>query len=203
MTEKQGGSTSARCRPRPRAAGGAWRLTATSGSCSAPMSDAFFTLAACRRVVAAFFGRARFPTAAATLPDQRLKDKCGKPLQRLGRDRVPHTAAWLVVRARPRIATLIEMAHHTRFDITVGGPGLCARDEPGLHTRVIAARSASASSSIRSANVLADLPPWRRKPRCCSRSAWLRIRCREDRRARARAAARADPDRQVLAVQSA
>src|SRR3989304_1765112 len=79
MTEKQGGSDLRAISTRAEAAGdGAYRLTGHKWFCSAPMSDAFLTLARTNQDLSSFF-------VPRSLPDgtrnryliQRLKDKLG------------------------------------------------------------------------------------------------------------------------------
>src|SRR5207237_7457231 len=76
MTEKQGGSDLRQVRTEAARSESAWRLEGHKWFCSAPMSDAFFTLARAPEGVTCFF-------VPRSLPDgkrnpffiQRLKDK--------------------------------------------------------------------------------------------------------------------------------
>jgi putative acyl-CoA dehydrogenase len=89
------------------------------------MSDAFFTLARLPEGVSCFF-------VPRSLPDgtrnaffiQRLKDKCGNRSNASAEIEYRGTVAWGVGAPGRGIATLIEMAHHTRFDIVVGIAGM-------------------------------------------------------------------------------
>jgi putative acyl-CoA dehydrogenase len=126
MTEKQGGSDlrAVQTRATPES-DGSFRLTGHKWFCSAPMSDAFFTLAKLPEGVTCFF-------VPRTLDDgtrnpfqiQRLKDKCGNRSNASSEIEYRDTRAWLVGESGRGIATLIEMAHHTRFDIVVGVAGM-------------------------------------------------------------------------------
>ena len=160
MTEKQGGSDLRAVRTVATPGDGAYRLEGHKWFCSAPMSDAFFTLARLPEGVTCFF-------VPRSLPDgtrnpfliQRLKDKCGNRSNASAEIEYDDTAAWLVGEPGRGIATLIEMAHHTRFDIVVG---VAAMMRAGLHQAIHHARHRSAfgkrlAEHALMANVLADL----------------------------------------------
>ncbi|MGE5616645.1 MAG: acyl-CoA dehydrogenase family protein [Bacillota bacterium] len=126
MTEKQGGSDLRSVETQAVASSdGAYRLLGHKWFCSAPMSDAFLTLARLEQGVTCFF-------VPRSLPDgsrnpffiQRLKDKCGNRSNASAEIEYGDTRAWLVGEPGRGIATLIEMAHHTRFDIVVGVAGM-------------------------------------------------------------------------------
>src|SRR6185503_6721603 len=126
MTEKQGGSDLRAVRTRAIAQpGGDYLLIGHKWFCSAPMSDAFFTLARLKDEVTCFF-------VPRTLDDgsrnpffiQRLKDKCGNRSNASAEIEYRGTHARLVGEPGRGISTLIEMAHHTRFDIVVGVAGM-------------------------------------------------------------------------------
>jgi putative acyl-CoA dehydrogenase len=125
MTEKQGGSDLRAVQTRAELSAGEWRLTGHKWFCSAPMSDGFFTLARAPQGVSCFF-------VPRSLPDgrrnafhiQRLKEKCGNRSNASAEIEYANTAAWLVGEPGRGIATLIAMAHHTRFDIVVGVAGM-------------------------------------------------------------------------------
>jgi len=120
MTEKQGGSDLRAVQTTAARDGRAYRLTGHKWFCSAPMSDGFFTLARLDDGVSCFF-------VPRTLPDgarnpfllQRLKDKIGNRSNASSEVEFRDTAAWPVGEPGRGIATLINMAHHTRFDIVV------------------------------------------------------------------------------------
>ena len=125
MTEKQGGSDLRTVQTVARRAAEGFRLDGHKWFCSAPMSDAFFTLARLPEGVTCFFVPRSLPdgTRNAFLI-QRLKDKCGNRSNASSEVEYRDTAAWLVGEPGRGIATLIEMAHHTRFDIVVGVAGM-------------------------------------------------------------------------------
>ena len=125
MTEKQAGSDLRVVQTVARRAAEGFRLDGHKWFCSAPMSDAFFTLARLAEGVTCFFVPRSLPdgTRNAFLI-QRLKDKCGNRSNASSEVEYRDTAAWLVGEPGRGIATLIEMAHHTRFDIVVGVAGM-------------------------------------------------------------------------------
>ncbi len=128
MTERQGGSdlraNSTRAAP-AGGGGGEYELNGQKWFCSAPMSDAFFTLARTEAGLSCFF-------APRSLPDgtrnpfliQRLKDKCGNRSNASSEIEYRGTRARLIGEEGRGIATLIEMAHLTRFDIVVACAGM-------------------------------------------------------------------------------
>ena len=138
MTEKQGGSDLRAVQTTAALHGGEYRLTGHKWFCSAPMSDAFFTLARLAEGVTCFF-------VARSLPDgtrnafriQRLKDKVGNRSNASAEIEYEDTIAWLVGEPGRGIPTLIEMAHHTRFDIVVAIAGMmrAALDHALNHAR--------------------------------------------------------------------
>ena len=161
MTEKQGGSDLRAIQTRAEAtAHGEYRLTGHKWFCSAPMSDAFFTLARLPEGVTCFF-------VPRSLPDgtrnpfliQRLKDKCGNRSNASSEIEYRDTLAWIVGEPGRGIATLIEMAHLTRFDIVVGTAGMMrAAQAEALHHA--SHREAFGKKLVHHplmANVLADL----------------------------------------------
>ena len=160
MTEKQGGSDLRAVQTRATRGDGAWRLGGHKWFCSAPMSDAFFTLARSDEGVTCFF-------VPRSLPDgsrnpfllQRLKDKVGNRSNASSEIEYRDTAAWLVGEPGRGIATLIEMAHHTRFDIVVGVAGMmrAALNEALHHARHRMAFGRTLAEHALMQNVLADL----------------------------------------------
>ena len=126
MTEKQGGSDLRANQTRAEAAGdGEFLLTGHKWFCSAPMSDGFFSLARTEAGVTCFF-------VPRSLPDgtrnrflvQRLKDKCGNRSNASAEVEYHRTWAQRIGADGRGIATLIEMAHLTRFDIVIATPGM-------------------------------------------------------------------------------
>ncbi|MEO7743602.1 MAG: acyl-CoA dehydrogenase family protein [Usitatibacter sp.] len=125
MTEKQGGSDLRAVRTLAVADGSAYRLTGHKWFCSAPMSDGFFTLARLDDGVTCFLVPRSLPDGERnTFLIQRLKEKCGNRSNASAEVEYRDTAAWIVGEPGRGIATLIGMAHHTRFDIVVGVAGM-------------------------------------------------------------------------------
>jgi putative acyl-CoA dehydrogenase len=160
MTEKQGGSDLRAVRTEATRAEGAWRLEGHKWFCSAPMSDAFFTLARTADGVTCFFVPRSLPGGSRNaIFIQRLKDKVGNRSNASSEIEYHGTAAWMVGEPGRGIATLIEMAHHTRFDIVVGVAGMM---RAGLNEALHHARHRSAFGKRLAEhglmqNVLADL----------------------------------------------
>jgi putative acyl-CoA dehydrogenase len=126
MTERQGGSDlRANSTLAAPLGGGEYELNGHKWFCSAPMSDAFFTLARAKAGLTCFF-------VPRSLPDgnrnpffiQRLKDKCGNRSNASSEIEYRGTHARIVGEEGRGIATLIGMAHLTRFDIVVASAGM-------------------------------------------------------------------------------
>jgi putative acyl-CoA dehydrogenase len=126
MTERQGGSDLRAVQSTATPAGGdEYLLEGHKWFCSAPMSDAFFTLARLPEGVTCFFlPRSLEDGTRNPLRILRLKDKCGNRSNASSEIEFAQTRARLVGEPGRGIATLIEMAHHTRFDIVVGCAGM-------------------------------------------------------------------------------
>jgi putative acyl-CoA dehydrogenase len=130
LTEKQGGSD---LRANATGAipvngggpGGEYRLAGHKWFCSAPMSDAFLTLAQTEKGPSCFF-------VPRSLPDgtrnrffiQRLKDKCGNRANASSEIEYDDTFAVLVGEEGRGVRAAIEMAHLTRLDFAIGSAGL-------------------------------------------------------------------------------
>ena len=126
MTEKQGGSDlRSNQSVATKLADGAYALDGHKWFCSAPMSDGFLTLARTGAGVTCFFApRALADGSRNGIHIQRLKDKCGNRSN--ASSEIEYHGAW-ARRIGPDgrgIATLIEMAHLTRFDIVVACAGM-------------------------------------------------------------------------------
>jgi putative acyl-CoA dehydrogenase len=126
MTERQGGSdlraNSTRAVP---LAGGEYELHGQKWFCSAPMSDAFFTLARAQAGLTCFFVPRSLPDGGRNVfLIQRLKDKCGNRSNASAEIEFAGTRAQIIGEEGRGIATLIEMAHLTRFDIVVACAGM-------------------------------------------------------------------------------
>ncbi len=126
MTEKQGGSDLRSNQTVATELGdGAYALEGHKWFCSAPMSDGFLTLARTGAGVTCFFApRSLADGTRNGIHIQRLKDKCGNRSN--ASSEIEYHGAWARrIGAEGRgIATLIEMAHLTRFDIVVASAGM-------------------------------------------------------------------------------
>jgi len=126
MTEKQGGSDLRSTQTVATELGdGAYALEGHKWFCSAPMSDGFLTLARTGAGVTCFFApRSLADGTRNGIHLQRLKDKCGNRSN--ASSEIEYHGAWARrIGAEGRgIATLIEMAHLTRFDIVVASAGM-------------------------------------------------------------------------------
>jgi putative acyl-CoA dehydrogenase len=160
MTEKQGGSDLRATQTRASATTDGYALTGHKWFCSAPMSDGFFTLARLDAGVTCFF-------VPRSLPDgtrnrfliQRLKDKVGNRSNASAEVEWRDTFAERVGEPGRGIATLIEMAHLTRFDIVVGTAGMmrAAVVQALHHARHRQAFGKRLDAHALMQNVLADL----------------------------------------------
>lgn len=128
MTEKQGGSDVRANSTRARAFGGSAReflLTGHKWFCSAPMSDAFLTLAQTSVGLTCFLvPRFRPDGSRNAIYLQRLKDKVGNRSN--GSSEIEYGEAW-ALRIGPEgrgVPTIIEMVNHTRLDCVSGTAGL-------------------------------------------------------------------------------
>ena len=160
MTEKQGGSDLRAVQTAAWRDGPAYRLTGHKWFCSAPMSDAFFTLARLPEGVTCFLvPRSLAGGARNTFLIQRLKDKIGNRSNASAEIEYRDTMAWLVGEPGRGIATLINMAHHTRFDIVVGVAGMmrAALNQAVHHAHHRSAFGKRLVDHPLMANVLADL----------------------------------------------
>ncbi len=130
MTEKQGGSdvraNTTRARPlEGKGPGALHELTGHKWFCSAPMSDAFLTLAYTERGLSCFL-------VPRVLPDgsrnpfrlQRLKDKLGNRSNASSEVEYAGTRGWMVGEEGRGVRTILEMVHHTRLDCVSGSTGL-------------------------------------------------------------------------------
>jgi putative acyl-CoA dehydrogenase len=161
LTEKQGGSDLRAIATRAEPAGQGWfALTGHKWFCSAPMSDAFFTLARFGDGITCFL-------LPRSLPDgtrnrfliQRLKDKLGNRSNASAEVEYERTLARRVGAEGRGIATLIEMAHLTRFDIVVASAGMmrAALHQALHHCAHREAFGLRLTDQPLMANVLADL----------------------------------------------
>jgi putative acyl-CoA dehydrogenase len=130
MTEKQGGSdvraNSSTAKPeRARAPGAPYRLHGHKWFCSAPMSDAFLTLAQSEGGLSCFL-------VPRFLPDgtrnrffiQRLKDKLGNRSNASSEIEYDDTVGFLLGEEGRGVATILQMVAQTRVDCAAGSAGL-------------------------------------------------------------------------------
>lgn len=130
MTEKQGG-TDVRAnstRAYPVGAGGpgqAYELVGHKWFCSAPMCDAFLTLAQTDRGLSCFLLPRHRPDGMRNqLYIQRLKNKLGNWANASSEVEIRGALAWLVGEEGRGVPTIIEMVASTRFDCMIGSSSL-------------------------------------------------------------------------------
>lgn len=165
MTEKQGGSdvraNTTVARPVGEGgSGGEYELTGHKWFCSAPMCDAFLTLAQTERGLSCFL-------VPRWLPDgtrnrffiQRLKDKLGNRSNASSEIEYNGTYAVMIGKEGRGVPTIIDMVSHTRLDCLLNSAGLM-RQALSQATHHAAHRSAFGRLLIDQPlmqNVLADL----------------------------------------------
>lgn len=162
MTEKQGGSDvrSNSSRARPLSASGDYELVGHKWFCSAPMSDAFFTLAHTDAGLACFFvPRWRPDGTRNAIHIMRLKDKLGDRSNASAE--IEYHGAWAmrVGEEGEGVRTIIDMVQGTRLDCMVGSAALMRAALAGAawhceHRRAFGRRLADQPAMQR---VLADL----------------------------------------------
>jgi putative acyl-CoA dehydrogenase len=161
MTEKQGVSDLRASTTVAAAAGNGWfALAGHKWFCSAPMSDAFLTLAQRAEGLSCFLVPRSLPDGARNpFQLQRLKDKVGNRSNASAEIEYDGTLALPVGEAGRGIATLIEMAHLTRFDIVVAAAGMMrgALNQALHHTAHRRAFGDALAAQPLMRNVLADL----------------------------------------------
>jgi putative acyl-CoA dehydrogenase len=127
MTEKQGGSdvranTTA---ARPSGLDGQYELTGHKWFCSAPMSDAFLTLARTKGGLSCFLAPRWRPDGTRNpFLIQRLKDKLGDRSNASCEIEYRGTAAQLIGEEGQGVRVILEMVHHTRLDTALAAAGL-------------------------------------------------------------------------------
>ncbi|MDR9486331.1 MAG: acyl-CoA dehydrogenase family protein [Sediminimonas sp.] len=125
MTEKQGGSDVRANSTRAVQDGGAhYRLTGHKWFCSAPMSDAFLTLAQADGGLTCFLVPRWLEEGRNRLYVQRLKDKLGNRANASCEIEYDNTRAWRLGEEGAGVKTIIEMVHHTRLDTAIAPAGL-------------------------------------------------------------------------------
>ncbi|MBI2422326.1 MAG: acyl-CoA dehydrogenase family protein [Candidatus Hydrogenedentes bacterium] len=130
MTEKQGGSD-VRANTTLAVAAGAegpgqeYRLTGHKWFCSAPMCDAFLTLAQTDRGLSCFIVPRWLPDGARNVfRIQRIKDKLGNRSNASSEIEYFNTYARMVGEDGRGVPTIIEMVNHTRLDCIVGSASI-------------------------------------------------------------------------------
>jgi putative acyl-CoA dehydrogenase len=130
MTEKQGGSdvraNTTRAVPVGKGGPGAeYLLTGHKWFCSAPMSDAFLTLAQTQTGLSCFLvPRFRPDGSTNTIHIQRLKSKLGNRSNASSEIEYDGTWGQMLGEDGRGINTIIEMVHHTRLDCISGSAGI-------------------------------------------------------------------------------
>jgi putative acyl-CoA dehydrogenase len=133
MTEKQGGSDvrANTTRAFPLSTGGPghdYRLVGHKWFCSAPMSDAFLTLAYTDKGLSCFLvPRIKPDGERNAFHIMRLKDKLGNKSNASSEIEYHGTFAHMIGEEGRGIATIIEMVHHTRLDTMAGSLGIMRR----------------------------------------------------------------------------
>jgi putative acyl-CoA dehydrogenase len=130
MTEKQGGSdvrantTRAHALGQP-GAGGEYELVGHKWFCSAPMSDAFLSLAQTDEGLGCFLvPRWRPDGSVNPIHIQRLKDKLGNQSNASSEIEYPGTWARMIGEPGRGVATIIRMVAETRLDCVIGSASL-------------------------------------------------------------------------------
>ncbi len=176
MTEKQGGSdvransTQATLQPE-----GSYLLRGHKWFCSAPMSDAFLTLAQTEAGLTCFFvPRFRPDGEVNNLHFMRLKNKLGNKANASGE--LEYLDAWATRIGDPGrgVSTIIEMVNHTRLDCVIGSAAVmrAALVEALHHACHRRTFGAALKDQPGMRNVLADLcleveAAWRMVVRLC------------------------------------
>lgn len=165
MTEKQGGSdvraNTTRAYPiAGRGPGERYELVGHKWFCSAPMCDAFLTLAQTEQGLSCFLlPRWRPDGTKNALFIQRLKDKLGNRSNASSEIEFRGAEAWLLGEEGRGVRTIIDMVAMTRFDCLVGSAALMrASTAQALHhTRGRSAFGKPLHHQPLMQNVLADL----------------------------------------------
>ncbi len=131
MTEKQGGTdvraNTSRASPLNESVGGAecFRLTGHKWFCSAPMSDAFLTLAYLDAGLTCFLlPRFKPDGSRNAIFLQRLKDKLGNRSNASAEIEFEDAFAWRLGEPGRGVATIIQMVALTRFNCMVGSTAI-------------------------------------------------------------------------------
>lgn len=164
MTEKQGGSdvraNTTRATPIGRSGSGEeYEITGHKWFCSAPMCDAFLTLAHTDKGLSCFLVPRWVEGERNRFFIQRLKDKLGNRSN--ASSEIEYDSAWarMVGEEGRGVATIIEMVAHTRLDCAVTSAALMrqAVSQAIHHTRHRSAFGKLIADQPLMQNVLADL----------------------------------------------
>ena len=127
MTEKQGGSDVRANTTRAEQAEDGWRLVGHKWFCSAPMSDAFLTLAHTGRGLSCFLVPRITPDGRRNaIQLQRLKDKLGNRSNASAEIEYHGAHATLLGEQGRGVQAIIAMVHHTRLGTVAATSGIMA-----------------------------------------------------------------------------
>jgi putative acyl-CoA dehydrogenase len=161
MTEKQGGSdvraNTTRAYPLD---GNAFRLVGHNWFCSAPMSDAFLTLAYTQAGLSCFLVPRITPDGERNaLHLMRLKDKLGNKSNASGEIEYHDSFALLIGEEGRGVHVILDMVHHTRLGTIAGTIGLmrAALAQAVHHTRGRQAFQKALIDQAAMRSVIADL----------------------------------------------
>ncbi|MFA6220498.1 MAG: acyl-CoA dehydrogenase family protein [Erythrobacter sp.] len=161
MTEKQGGSDVRSNTTRAERGDGAYRLTGHKWFCSAPMCDAFLTLAYTEAGLTCFLVPRWMPDGErnAGFRIMRLKNKLGDRSNASSEIEYHAAYAERIGEEGRGVSTIIQMVQHTRLDCIVGSAATmrAALAEALWHTRHRSAFQRSLVDQPAMAAVLADL----------------------------------------------
>lgn len=133
MTEKQGGSDvrANTTEAKPVSKGGTgelYQLTGHKWFCSAPMSDAFLTLAQTPQGISCFLLPRWLPDGTKNnFRIQRLKDKLGNRSNASSEIEFDGAQAWLMGEEGRGVSVILEMVALTRYDCMIGSSALMRR----------------------------------------------------------------------------
>ena len=160
MTEKQGGSDIRANTTRAEKTVDGWTLTGHKWFCSAPMSDAFLTLAQTEEGLTCFLvPRWRPEGTRNNIQLMRLKDKLGDRSNASAEIEYHGAFAWKIGEQGRGIRTIMDMVNHTRLDCVIGSAGAmrAALAEALWHTEHRRAFQKKLIDQPAMAGVLADL----------------------------------------------
>lgn len=124
MTEKQGGSDVRANITTAAPVGDLYRLNGHKWFCSAPMSDAFLTLAQAPEGLTCFLVPRWTEDGLNAIHLMRLKDKLGNRSNASAEIEYHNALAYRLGEEGAGVRTIIEMVHHTRLDTAMAPAGL-------------------------------------------------------------------------------